>query len=74
MLEEDKKIIYQRCHSPMRRIDDSYQQTEQIQNEDESKEIDITSKNIIDEYNVDYKVYSCNDAVNRIVADISDRV
>ena len=53
---------------------DHYQQSGRIQNEEESKEIDITLKNIMDEYNVDYKVYSCNDAVNRIVADISDRI
>lgn len=53
---------------------DRYQQSGRIQNEEESKEIDITLKNIMDEYNVDYKVYSCNDAVNRIVADISDRI
>lgn len=42
--------------------------------EEETKEIDITLKNIIDEYNVDFKTYSCNDAVNRIVAGILDRI
>lgn len=51
-----------------------YQQSGRIQNENEAKEIDITSKNIIDEYNVDFKTYSCNDAVNRIVAGILDRI
>ena len=53
---------------------DRYQQSGRIQNEEESKEIDITLKDIMDKYNVDYKVYSCNDAVNRIVADILDRI
>lgn len=51
---------------------DTYQQSGRIQSEEESKEIDITLKNLMDEYNVDYTAYSCNDAVNRIVAEISD--
>ena len=45
MLEKDRKIICQKCHSPMRRIDD-----------------------------ITFRCTKCNIAVNRIVADISDRI